>query len=729
MPPAVVNPEASLESRPGDELLGQAELERLSLFANLRKKPSFDKFPGAVLLRKYRRGEVIVRQGDAGWTAFYVLTTADLVSLREAQLAKIKTQLETLSPADSQRQDLTALQAAIEPQLAQLQTPAAATADETQRRPVVTAYLDVELRSARRPGLLNRLRGLWGGNSNGDSQADVQRRPQFIPNDGPVDIRLDTRRAEMHEGELFGEMSCMSRIPRSATVVANEDCYLLEILRNILDQVRKDPSYKEQMDRIYRERALGPQLRKLSIFADLSEEQFAAVRQRAELITLEPGEVVYDEDDLSDAFYVIRSGLVKVVKNLRYLLRADEITAAARPALMEELRAGEQAGGLPAAVWKQLDEAGQNAVRQLASDQTAIAPLVDALNALIKSHALAESLGDKKAALVAVLDDPAAEIALAELPEKVADWSDLDARTFNRRALEAVCPRGIPKRSLTADPRTLTYLARGDFFGEAGVIENLPRSATCLAFGHPDIGQSVGGGGGVVPSRVELVRVSRESFLEVCRSSPQLQARFAAQLELYRRRTKERTESRPWDERQPATLNPRFEELGLVQGQKLMLVDLDRCTRCGDCMRACVNTHGDGASRLFLDGPRFGKYLVPNSCRKCLDPVCMIGCPVGSIVRGDNGEIVIKDWCIGCGLCAEQCPYGSIHMNRLTDLNLPVSSGQAHHSDEVETKKVELRAVVCDLCSSLPSQDPACVYHCPHDAAIRIDARYEFPVR
>ncbi|HEX5447560.1 MAG TPA: cyclic nucleotide-binding domain-containing protein [Pirellulales bacterium] len=729
MPPAVVNPEASLESRPGDELLGQAELERLSLFANLRKKPSFDKFPGAVLLRKYRRGEVIVRQGDAGWTAFYVLTTADLVSLREAQLAKIKTQLETLSPADSQRQDLTALQAAIEPQLAQLQTPAAATAGETQRRPVVTAYLDVELRSARRPGLLNRLRGLWGGNSNGDSQADVQRRPQFIPNDGPVDIRLDTRRAEMHEGELFGEMSCMSRIPRSATVVANEDCYLLEILRNILDQVRKDPSYKEQMDRIYRERALGPQLRKLSIFADLSEAQFAAVRQRVELITLEPGEVVYDEDDPSDAFYVIRSGLVKVVKNLRYLLRADEIAAAARPALMEELRAGEQAGGLSAAVWKQLGEAGQNAVRQLASDQTAIAPLVDALNALIKSHALAESLGDKKAALVAVLDDPAAEIALAELPEKLADWSDLDVRTFNRRALEAVCPRGIPKRSLTADPRTLTYLARGDFFGEAGVIENLPRSATCLAFGHPDIGQSVGGGGGVVPSRVELVRVSRESFLEVCRSSPQLQARFAAQLELYRRRTQERTESRPWDERRPATLNPRFEELGLVQGQKLMLVDLDRCTRCGDCMRACVNTHGDGASRLFLDGPRFGKYLVPNSCRKCLDPVCMIGCPVGSIVRGDNGEIVIKDWCIGCGLCAEQCPYGSIHMNRLTDLNLPVSSGQAHHSDEVETKKVELRAVVCDLCSSLPSQDPACVYHCPHDAAIRIDARYEFPVR
>src|SRR5262249_14273520 len=104
-------------------------------------------------------------------------------------------------------------------------------------------------------------------------------------------------------------------------------------------------------------------------------------------------------------------------------------------------------------------------------------------------------------------------------------------------------------------------------------------------------------------------------------------------------------------------------ELGLYQGQRLMLIDLDRCTRCDECVHACVNTHADGRSRLFLDGPRFGKYLVPISCRSCLDPVCMIGCPVGSIHRGNNGQIVIEDWCIGCGMCAKQCPYGSIAMH------------------------------------------------------------------
>jgi Fe-S-cluster-containing hydrogenase component 2 len=41
----------------------------------------------------------------------------------------------------------------------------------------------------------------------------------------------------------------------------------------------------------------------------------------------------------------------------------------------------------------------------------------------------------------------------------------------------------------------------------------------------------------------------------------------------------------------------------------------------------------------------------------------MIGCPVNSIQRGDNKEIIIRDWCIGCERCAQQCPYGSIQMH------------------------------------------------------------------
>src|SRR5678815_5941252 len=41
----------------------------------------------------------------------------------------------------------------------------------------------------------------------------------------------------------------------------------------------------------------------------------------------------------------------------------------------------------------------------------------------------------------------------------------------------------------------------------------------------------------------------------------------------------------------------------------------------------------------------------------------MTQCPVGSIRRKENLEIIIEDWCIGCGKCAELCPYGNINMH------------------------------------------------------------------
>jgi hypothetical protein len=45
-----------------------------------------------------------------------------------------------------------------------------------------------------------------------------------------------------------------------------------------------------------------------------------------------------------------------------------------------------------------------------------------------------------------------------------------------------------------------------------------------------------------------------------------------------------------------------------------------------------------------------------------------------------------------------------------------------------DVKTVQERATVCDLCSAQWGQRPACVTACPHDAALRVDARFEFPV-
>src|SRR5438067_2446628 len=79
-------PRAELEARDSDLHPTDEQLIELSLFAKLKRKPSLDKFPGALVVRYYKKGEVICRQGEAGWTAFYILTSADALKLREAQL-------------------------------------------------------------------------------------------------------------------------------------------------------------------------------------------------------------------------------------------------------------------------------------------------------------------------------------------------------------------------------------------------------------------------------------------------------------------------------------------------------------------------------------------------------------------------------------------------------------------------------------------------------------------
>ena len=95
-----------------------------------------------------------------------------------------------------------------------------------------------------------------------------------------------------------------------------------------------------------------------------------------------------------------------------------------------------------------------------------------------------------------------------------------------------------------------------------------------------------------------------------------------------------------------------------LNGTQTMLIDLDRCTRCDDCVRACAATH-DNNPRFIRQGPKHDHIMVANACMHCVDPVCMIGCPTGAIARdAETGTVRINDrTCIGCSTCANSCPY------------------------------------------------------------------------
>lgn len=154
----------------------------------------------------------------------------------------------------------------------------------------------------------------------------------------------------------------------------------------------------------------------------------------------------------------------------------------------------------------------------------------------------------------------------------------------------------------------------------------------------------------------------------------------------------------------------------LMNGTSTMLIDMNRCTRCDDCVRACASTHNNNP-RFVRHGPINGGWMAANACMHCLDPVCMIGCPTGAIHRSAaQGNVVINDaTCIGCATCANSCPYENIQM-----VATRRSDGSLFHDDA--THQPIQKAAKCDLCASQLT-GPACVNACPHDAMIRVDMR------
>ncbi len=155
-------------------------------------------------------------------------------------------------------------------------------------------------------------------------------------------------------------------------------------------------------------------------------------------------------------------------------------------------------------------------------------------------------------------------------------------------------------------------------------------------------------------------------------------------------------------------------EQRFINGRQAMAIDLDRCTRCDDCVRACASAH-EGNPRFLRHGTRHGSHLVTHACMHCVDPVCMIGCPTGAIGREvDTGVVKINDpTCIGCGVCATSCPYDNIRMVEVRDAHGAVAVDE-------ESMLPLLKATKCDLCAGLAT-GPACVHACPHDALVRID--------
>lgn len=155
----------------------------------------------------------------------------------------------------------------------------------------------------------------------------------------------------------------------------------------------------------------------------------------------------------------------------------------------------------------------------------------------------------------------------------------------------------------------------------------------------------------------------------------------------------------------------------LLNGESIMVINLDRCTRCDDCVQACADSH-DGYPRFVREGKKIGNALFPRSCMHCKDPLCMVGCPSGALFRSSQGgEVLLNlDACVGCNLCVTNCVYDNIVPLPVVDSVSP--EGQVEYQKGKVQPEPVTKAMKCNLC--IETGSPACVRACPTDALHRL---------
>lgn len=261
-------------------------------------------------------------------------------------------------------------------------------------------------------------------------------------------------------------------------------------------------------------------------------------------------------------------------------------------------------------------------------------------------------------------------------------------------------------RTFGRDERVLQYYREGDVFGGAALLYRQLQSATVAA-----------------NTRAEIIVIPGPAVTALLERSPELRQTLIAEAtkaEEILLRADGGVRPAPKDRATSQIMSLEgLLEGGVVQGHEVLLIDTSICTDCGNCVDACGRRHG--YSRLERSGLQLGSMLFPSACRHCEDPVCLL-CSVNGIVREPDGEIrIVNDNCIGCGACAERCPYDNIQMHDLVEKDTGFIGKlfkSDKHDDPIEEFHQKL-AVKCDLCAGYDYY--ACVHACPVGAAMRID--------
>jgi CRP-like cAMP-binding protein len=121
--------------------------------------------------------------------------------------------------------------------------------------------------------------------------------------------------ARLHGGSIFGEMALVSAQPRSATVVATDDCDLFEFDRSALQAAASEVgAVAKALDNFTRERLLNNLLATSRLFKPLTRKQRLDLVRRFTAHDVAAGTHVIQEGQPGQGLFVLLSGEVDVSK-------------------------------------------------------------------------------------------------------------------------------------------------------------------------------------------------------------------------------------------------------------------------------------------------------------------------------------------------------------------------------------------------------------------------------
>ena len=431
----------------------------------------------------------------------------------------------------------------------------------------------------------------------------------------------------------------------------------------------------------------------LPFFKDLSTPQFREMLIDSTVHVLKDGELVFEKNDFTDTFWSLVSG-------------AATVEDPDNPKVSFTFQPGDFFGELGLI-------SGRRRTATVRSTQGGTVLVETKRNQILKLMGSVPSVKAEldKVFLVRILKAKVfPEVDFGAL-DKLASKSKLAA--FKKG--DVICAEGdegdslfiilkgsvkISRKNENGVDVAQTYLPVGKYVGEMALLTGEPRSATVSA-----------------AVACQMAVITRDDFLEFLDEYPEVKQHTEELVQ--ERNLKNITASQ--SEVEGEALDFMLQQ-GVSDAENVLLIDSDLCIACDNCEKACAATHG-GYSRLDRKGGEsFASIQIPVSCRHCENPLCMTDCPPDALERQPNGEVIIKETCIGCGNCESNCPYGVIQMIYEKPPKESWLSWFGFGKSEEPAEKGPAKAGKCDMCSNLEG-GPACVRSCPTGAAMRMNPK------